>query len=190
MRDSQQEPEPPQFEPVPVRPRHDGWTPDKQRRFIEVLAESALVDEACRHVGMSRESAYRLRRRLDAIEFRAAWDAAMDHAMSRVSDAAIGRAIYGVPVPHYYKGELIGEHRRYDERLTMWLMRYRDPARYGKWRDGQTVEQTVHHAASRLAFAIQRLVEAAIGLVTRPLRERMLGAEAVLDQAEDEDGDG
>jgi hypothetical protein len=37
-----------------------------------------------------------------------------------------------VPVPHYYKGELVGEHRRYDERLTQFLLRYRDPLRYAK----------------------------------------------------------
>lgn len=42
------------------------------------------------------------------------------------------RAIHGVPVPHYYKGEIVGEHRRYDESLTRFLLRYRDPLRYSK----------------------------------------------------------
>lgn len=32
---------PPLFNPVPVRPRHDGWTPKKQRDFIEALAATA-----------------------------------------------------------------------------------------------------------------------------------------------------
>lgn len=50
------------FTPVPVRPRHDGWTPGKQVAFIHALAETACVDEACRRVGMSQQSAYALRR--------------------------------------------------------------------------------------------------------------------------------
>ena len=49
---------------VPVRriPRTDGWTEEKQRRFIETLADTGLVNVAAKAVGMSRESAYRLRR--------------------------------------------------------------------------------------------------------------------------------
>lgn len=34
------------------------------------------------------------------------------------------RAIHGVPVPHYYKGELVGEHRRYNDRLAMFVMNH------------------------------------------------------------------
>jgi hypothetical protein len=173
------------FRPVPLRARRDGWTPDRQRCFIEALAETACVEEACRHVGMTSRSAYTLRRRPEAIEFRAAWDAAMDHSVARLSDAALGRAIYGVPVPHFYKGEQVGEHRRYDERLTMWLLRYRDPGRYGKWRDREAGEQSLHSAAMRLGLALQRLVEMASGLVTRPLRERLFGLDAGPEDPED-----
>ena len=44
----------PQFTPVPVRPRHDGWTPERQVAFIEALAQCGCVDEACDRVGMGR----------------------------------------------------------------------------------------------------------------------------------------
>jgi len=30
------------FDPVPVRYRRDGWTPEKQREFVEALADTAL----------------------------------------------------------------------------------------------------------------------------------------------------
>ena len=42
---------------VPVRrvPRRDGWTEEKQRRFIETLADTGLVNVAARAVGMSRQ---------------------------------------------------------------------------------------------------------------------------------------
>lgn len=40
-----------------------------------------------------------------------------------------------MPRPLFYKGEQVGEWREYDERLTMFLLRYRRPARYGAWLD-------------------------------------------------------
>lgn len=117
---------------MPLRERHDGWSEQRQRAFIAALAESGCVTDACKAVGMSSQSAYRLRRDFDAQSFRLAWEAALDYAVRRLSDAAFSRAIHGVSVPHYYKGEVVGEHRRYDEKLTMFLLRYRDPMRYAK----------------------------------------------------------
>ena len=35
----------PTFTPVPLRARHDGWTPETQTAFIEALAESGCVTE-------------------------------------------------------------------------------------------------------------------------------------------------
>jgi hypothetical protein len=123
------------FTPVPVRRRHDGWTPERQAQFLEALAQCGCVDEACARVGMGRSSAYELRARMDAESFRAGWSAALDHGIGRIEDAAFSRAINGVTRPVFYKGEKIGEKTYYDERLVMFLLRYRDPARYGRWRD-------------------------------------------------------
>jgi len=151
------------FGPVPVRYRHDGWTPERQRVFIEALADSGCVDEACRAVGMSRNSAYALRRRQDAQAFRLAWDAAMDVAVARLSDAALSRAINGVPVPIFHDGEQIGEKRHYDERLTMFLLRYRDPVRYGKWLDRMDARQHHEGPVMILAYRLGRMLRAAWG---------------------------
>ncbi|HYG47975.1 MAG TPA: hypothetical protein VD846_08535 [Allosphingosinicella sp.] len=49
------------FVPVPVKPRSDGWTPARQLAFILRLALLGGVAAAAKAVGMSRESAYRLR---------------------------------------------------------------------------------------------------------------------------------
>lgn len=122
----------PDFEPVPLRYRHDGLTPARQVAYIRALAECGCVREACRRVGISPEAVYELARRPDGQSFRLAWEIALDIAVRRISDEAFSRCINGVAVPHYYKGELVGEHRRYDERLTMFILRYRDPLRYGK----------------------------------------------------------
>lgn len=125
----------PAFIPASPRDRRDGWTPEKQVAFIEALAECACVTEACERVGLSPSTAYRLRRRVDAYSFRAAWDAALDYAVRRLSDAAFSRALHGVSRPVFFQGEQVGERRYYDERLTMFLLRYRDPDTYGAWRD-------------------------------------------------------
>jgi hypothetical protein len=123
------------FTPIPTRSRHDGWTVDKQHAFIEALAETGIVEEACRRVGMSRTSADNLRRRPCGAPFRRAWEAALDYALYRVEEDAFTRSRHGVARPIFHKGEQVGEWRHYDERLTMFLLRSRRPARYGKWID-------------------------------------------------------
>lgn len=65
----------PAFVPVPLRTRTDGWTPWRQAAFLGLLAETGSVRTAAQRVGMARETAYRLRRRLGAESFAAAWDA-------------------------------------------------------------------------------------------------------------------
>jgi hypothetical protein len=121
------------FEPATLRPRYDGWTAAKQIAFIEALAATKCVDEACRRVGMSDTSAYELRQRSCGADFARAWDAALDFQMPALEQAALERSIHGVPRPIFHKGEQVGEYRHFDERLTMFLLRNRRPARYGKW---------------------------------------------------------
>ncbi|MGB3470739.1 MAG: hypothetical protein WBA51_07955 [Erythrobacter sp.] len=67
----------PPFHPVPVRSRSDGWTPERQARFIGHLAETHSVARAARAVGMAREGAYRLRSRAWSHSFCLAWNAAL-----------------------------------------------------------------------------------------------------------------
>ncbi len=123
------------FQPAELRPRHDGWTAEKQIAFIEALAETACVEAACRRVGMSDSAAYKLRRRPCGAAFREAWDAALDYGLHRLEAAAMSRALHGVARPLFYKGERVGEYRHFDERLTMFLLKSRRPARFGKWID-------------------------------------------------------
>lgn len=147
------------FLPVPVRARHDGWRPLKQLTYIQVLAETGCVAEAAKAVGMSVASAYALRRRPDAASFREAWDIALDYGVGRLADAALGRAIHGVAQPVFHNGEQVGERRKFDEKLTMFLLRYRRPDRYGAWLDGQRAGLThpdaparmLHHALANIA---------------------------------------
>lgn len=67
----------PPFLPVPVRARADGWTVERQGRFMGWLAETGCVAAATRGAGMSRIAAYQLRTRAGAESFAHAWDAVM-----------------------------------------------------------------------------------------------------------------
>lgn len=125
----------PDYVPVPLRRRHDGWTPDRQMDFIEALAETACVTQAAKTVGLSPSSAYRLRANPDAQAFRLAWDAALDVGVRRLGDAVLARAVHGVSRPIFYQGEQVGERIYYPERLAMWILRLRDPERFGAWRE-------------------------------------------------------
>jgi hypothetical protein len=122
---------PTRFDPAKLRPRHDGWTAERQFAFIEKLADCGSVTAACTYVGMSRESARMLRRHPSGRAFRDAWDAALDCAYGELEESALERSINGVARPVFYKGEQVGEWRHHDERLTMFLLRFRRRHRFG-----------------------------------------------------------
>lgn len=117
--------------PVRRRARHDGWTEEKQRRFIEVLADTGLVGAAAKDVGMTRASAYRLRRAPHAGAFARAWDRARELAGALIEDIAFERAIEGVEVESYDgNGELAGTRTVYNDRLLTFLLRHLRPEVY------------------------------------------------------------
>jgi hypothetical protein len=73
-------------EPLTTRPiRYDGWTPERRRRFLELLAAGLDVRRACAGVGLSRQAAYTLRRRDPA--FAVAWDGALRSARAADDEA-------------------------------------------------------------------------------------------------------
>jgi hypothetical protein len=94
--------------------------------FLRCLAGTHNVAEAARMVGMSRQSAYRLRARLKGEPFDIAWEAAFQHGYDTLAQAALERALHGVEVPVYHKGEQVGSYRRFDERLTCFLLTQRN----------------------------------------------------------------
>lgn len=119
--------------PVRRRPRYDGWTDEKQRRFIEVLADTGIVSLAAKEVGMSREGAYRLRRSPHGIAFARAWDVARERAGALLEDIAFERAIEGVEQNTYNNaGELVNSRIVYNDRLLCYLLGHLKPERYGR----------------------------------------------------------
>ncbi|KQS04665.1 hypothetical protein ASG11_10730 [Sphingomonas sp. Leaf357] len=119
------------FTPVPGQTatvRHDGWTPARQVAFIAALAAIGLVSAAAKSVGMSRKSAYALRKRAGAESFAAAWDAALKRGQAEVLSIAIDRALHGVTTPVFYRGRKVGECQKFNDRLLIAAIRAIDPS--------------------------------------------------------------
>lgn len=122
----------PDFEPVPQKPRHDGWTPDRQRAFIAALADHGSVTQACRVVNIPTKTAYRLRNHPAAGSFRTAWTAALDLGVQRLKDEVYQRALEGQLDPVFIGGKLKGFRRVKSDRLLMFALRMNAKDEYGR----------------------------------------------------------
>jgi hypothetical protein len=58
--------------------RRDGWTAERQLRFLDALARTRSATKAALVAGMSREGAYRLRNRMEGSLFALLWDRALE----------------------------------------------------------------------------------------------------------------
>lgn len=121
----------PAFTPVPRQTvRHNGWSPEVQKAFIEALADTGSVTAACRAVNRADHGVYLLRRHPEAGEFRKAWEAALALGVKRIEDVAMDRALNGVEVPVYHFGQIVGTRRVYNDSLLMFMLRNRAPKRF------------------------------------------------------------
>lgn len=133
--------------PVRRRARYDGWTEEKQRRFIEALADTGQVRLAAKAVGMRPETAYRLRRQPHAAAFACAWDAAREQAGAFLEDVAFERALEGVEHNVYDEnGEVVATRRAFNDRLLMFLLRNLKPERYARgWQNDRALATLATH---------------------------------------------
>lgn len=153
--------DPADYDWVPVlrKPRADGWTPQRQRAFIEELAGCGSVATAARAVGMDASSAYRLRRAADGEAFAAAWTAAIQHAAHALVDAAFERAMHGSEEPVFDReGNRVGRRFRQSDGLMMFLLRKHFPERYGD------LQRDRPPAPAASAPAIPSVVEALVAI--------------------------
>ena len=116
----------PAFTPVPLRYRSDGWTPGRQADFLGHLCEPWSVAAAARHVGMTRESAYRLRDKPGAESFAAAWDSILaEPRRVRMSTHELlwHRYFYGTLKPIMRGGKHVGTLHSPDNDAVLRLYR-------------------------------------------------------------------
>lgn len=95
------------------------WTPEKQREFLEALARCGSVKSSAAYVGMSREGAYRFRRRLENRAFDRAWDAALIHARDLYAETLLETGLHGWTETVWYHGEEVGERTRFSPGLLL-----------------------------------------------------------------------
>lgn len=129
-----------------VDPRHDGWSPYRQRDFLNALARGFSVTRAAAMVGMSRQSAYALRESARGAAFALGWDAALLRARDVLADTLIDRAFNGVrETVTQDDGRTVTRHR-HDNRLALQML-----ARLDKRADAACTDTGA--AAARLAAA-------------------------------------
>jgi len=97
--------------------RHDGFSPERQARFLQALSIGGSVRSAAASVGVSAQAVYLARRRSG--HFAAAWDAALVLARDHAEQVLAERALEGVEEAVFYHGEEVARRRRYDSRLLL-----------------------------------------------------------------------
>lgn len=117
---------------VPVRTarkRHDGWTPAKQQGFLVALHATGVVATAAQSVGMSAQTAYRLRARPGASSFAATWDRLLREARTRALNLVTEEALTERFVPRTYRGLPIGYATADNTRMLIAALRAHGVAR-------------------------------------------------------------
>jgi hypothetical protein len=137
--------------------RRDGWTIERQTAFLEALAAGSSVAGAAQQVGMSRQAAYALRARLRGEPFDQAWQVATRCRFDELLDAALDRALNGVEVPHFHKGHVVHLTRRYDERLTVALLKARGAL--GEGRSAPVGHPSRGYGRDEFARLLERVAE-------------------------------
>ena len=140
------------FDGVPLpdsRKRLAGWSAERQRLFLTMLAETGQVHLAAAAARLSARSAQALRVR--SPEFSAAWRVAEQLAAGRLAPIAFDRAINGRIEQVYSEGSLIAEKRVPSDKLLMWLLARLDPKRFAlPWEQRGDVDP---QGAAATAFA-------------------------------------
>lgn len=114
------------------RMRHDGWTADRQNIFIETLAKTRCVRDACRVAQISSTSAYNHRKRSAAFDER--WALALRRSDTTIGEVAWKRAVEGVEEDVWYHGKVVGQRKKYANDVLRLLIQRDDN---GAGRDAQ-----------------------------------------------------
>ncbi len=118
--------------PKPYRVRHDGWTVERQNKFIESLGRTGCVRDAARMAGISWNSAYKFRER-DA-DFDERWQRALRRAKTPLEEVAWKRAVEGEKQDVWYHGKVVGQRVKHANDVLRLLIQRDDN---GAARDAQ-----------------------------------------------------
>ena len=99
-----------------------GWTPDRQRAFLDYIAGGLTVGDASTLVGLSAASAYAFRARAAGAAFAVGWQAALLLQRNRLVDELTSRAFRGQSETVTRPDGSTIERHRFDNRLALALL--------------------------------------------------------------------
>lgn len=112
------------------RPRHDGFTPAKQKIFFKALKKSGCIADACRKCGISTNTVRRWRDRW--AEFDENVECALAIAAVEFDMIAYKRATEGAEEKVYRDGKLVSTKVKPSDSMLRLLMQGADPEKYGR----------------------------------------------------------
>lgn len=101
----------------------------RKEAFLHALYDGASVAEAAAIAGIGRRTVYDWRAK--DVHFAALWRAQEEAGDDPVEVEAVRRALMGTKKPVYRGGTLVGEVTEKSDSLLMFLLKSRQPAKYG-----------------------------------------------------------
>jgi hypothetical protein len=139
--------------------RADGWTPERQRDFLEFLSAGHTVTDAARGVGLTHQSAYRFRQSSAGAAFALGWEAALLLQRQKLADTLTARAFDGQRDTITRADGSTWERHRYDNRLALALLSRLD-------RLAEAAPESDRHGEAQAARLVAADWEAYLDLVT------------------------
>src|SRR6218665_1301646 len=106
---------------------------ERQQGFLDAYQATGQVKSAAAQAGCSRELHYGALRTSET--YREEFSLVQQRLAAELEEALWQRAVYGVKIPKFYRGELIGYEIRYSDTLLMILLEARDPEKFGGIRE-------------------------------------------------------
>lgn len=112
------------------RPRHDGFTPARQKIFFKALKKTGCLSDACKACGISRVTVRRWRDRWE--DFDAKVESALAIASVELDMIAWKRATEGTEEKVYRDGRLVFTRVKPSDSILRLIMQGANPGKYGR----------------------------------------------------------
>lgn len=116
--------------PKPLRARHDGFTPKKQKKFFRALKKSGCIADACRVAGISRNTVRRHRGKWPAFDDKV--EGALAIASVELDMIAWQRATVGAEEKVWRDGRLVMTRVKPSDAMLRLLMQGANAKKYGR----------------------------------------------------------
>jgi hypothetical protein len=140
-----------------IRPRHDGFTPARQRKFFKALKKCGCIRDACRVAGISTTTVDRWRKKDEVFDDKV--EAACALASVELDMIAWKRATEGTEEKVYRDGRLVFTRVKQSDAMLRLLMQGANPEKYG--RTGPMPKPKNKHLLKKLKQQAEREVRAA-----------------------------